>query len=377
MKPGLLYRLLKKYVYFGLKLFYRRYQVHGVENVPMHGPVIFAINHQNAFMDALLVAVSSRRNPWFITRASIFSSSTARYWLGKLQMLPIYRFRDGHTNMKKNDEAMAHTIALLLKNETILIFPEGNHDRHWALRPLQKGIARMAFEVEQQTDFTSGLHIVPVGINYEDHLSSHSEVLLVFGKPISIQNYQSRYTEQPAKATLRLMDELKVAMKAIMLHINRMEQHDALAEAVKGRPKREKDLFERLNNDQIYLEQLEKAETLPAPVQSRTKPNRISCLLAYILFVPSVLPHLPVILFIQKLTKKVVKDDHWTASIKFAAFILLAPFIYLVEVAIVWLLGANIFGMLLFIGFLGLGAAYSQWFRGRFKRKKRRERQGD
>ncbi len=370
MKPGLLYRLLKQYVRLGLKLFYRRYQVHGLENVPLKGPVIFAINHQNAFMDALLVAVSSYRNPWFITRASIFSSSTARFWLGKLQMLPIYRFRDGHANMKKNDEAMAHTIALLLKNETILIFPEGNHDRHWVLRPLQKGVARMAFEVEQQSDFKSGLHIVPVGLNYEDHLRSHSEVLVVFGQPISIQNYQNRYAEQPAKASLQLMDDLKIALKALMLHVNKFEQHDVLVETIKRRPKREKDLFVRLNNDKTYLEQLEKSETIPVPAETHKKPVRTSCLLAWILFVPCVVLHLPVILIIQKLTKKVVKDDHWTSSIKFVALILLAPFIYLIELVIVGFLGLNVLGILFFVGFLFLSAAYSQWFRERFKRTK-------
>jgi hypothetical protein len=317
-------------------------------------------------MDALLVAVSSHRNPWFITRASIFSSSTARYWLGKLQMLPIYRFRDGHTNMKKNDEAMDHAKTLLLQNETILIFPEGNHDRHWALRFLHKGVSRMAFDVERESQFQSGLHIVPVGLNYEDHLRSHSDVLIIFGEPISVQSYQNRYAEQPAKAGLQLMSDLKVAMKTLILHISNLVEHDVLLEAIKNRPKRESDLFTRLSRDKAYLKQLEKKEIpMPPPTPKKKTSNRTSCLLGWGLFVPCVLLHLPVILFIQSLTKKVVKDDHWTSSIKFAALILPAPLIYLVEIALVWLFGANSIGMLLFVGFLLLSAAYSQWFRSK------------
>ncbi len=50
MRPSLLYRWLKIYVRLAFAAYYRRYRVQNVQNVPVTGPVIFAINHQNAFM---------------------------------------------------------------------------------------------------------------------------------------------------------------------------------------------------------------------------------------------------------------------------------------------------------------------------------------
>jgi 1-acyl-sn-glycerol-3-phosphate acyltransferase len=68
------YFLLKQYCRLALYFFYRKWQVQGKENIPL-GPVIFVANHQNAFLDAVLVSCSTQRNPWFLTRASVFGKS--------------------------------------------------------------------------------------------------------------------------------------------------------------------------------------------------------------------------------------------------------------------------------------------------------------
>jgi 1-acyl-sn-glycerol-3-phosphate acyltransferase len=334
MRPGLLYRFLKLYVRFGFNFFFRRYQIHNQQKVPLQGPVIFAINHQNAFMDALVVAVSSKRNPWFITRASVFASATARFWLTKLQMLPIYRFRDGHANMKKNDEAMEHTRQLLHQNETILIFPEGNHDRHWSLRPLQKGIARMAFDLEKESDFNAGLTIVPVGLQYENHLRSWSDLLVNFGDPIHIKDYQSLYEKQAAVAMNTLVADLKTAMKRLIIHIEPNENYDEIAQAVKNRSNREKDLYQRLTSDRLYIENMSLIQ-----IQAITQPkpsNKMFCKAGWLLFLPAIILHFPVVMIIKWLVNKVVKDDHWTHSIKYATMIFLAPLLYFAEALLLW-----------------------------------------
>lgn len=346
MKPGLLYRFLKVYVPLGFRIYYRRFQIHNQDKVPLKGPVIFAINHQNAFMDALIVAVSSARNPWFITRASVFGSATARWWLQKLQMLPIYRFRDGHANMKKNDEAMERTRQLLLQNQTILIFPEGNHDRHWSLRPLQKGIARMSFDLEQTSSFTTGLQIVPVGIQYENHLLSRSEVLITFGDPITLTAYRELYENQPAHAVNALMADLKTAMQKLIVDIPVDENYTAYHNAVQQRQGRAKELFQRLTSDKEFISGLLESKQLPA-IKSRRQPGWCSWLKPLFLLV--FLPHFPALFLIQLLIKKVVKDDHWTSSIKFAGLIILFPLLYLIEIVLFWVLTQNLTATSLFV----------------------------
>jgi 1-acyl-sn-glycerol-3-phosphate acyltransferase len=143
LKP--LYTLLKYYVPIGFRLYYRQVRVMNAHLVPKKGPVIFAVNHQNAFMDAMVVAVCSVRRPWFLTRASIFKTAMGRFWLGALKMMPIYRIRDGIGQVKRNDTTIHRCQELLIKGQSILIFPEGDHHHKWTLRPLQKGLARIAF----------------------------------------------------------------------------------------------------------------------------------------------------------------------------------------------------------------------------------------
>lgn len=120
LKP--LYTFLKYYVPIGFRIYYRRFQIQHKERVPKTDPVIFAINHQNAFIDPMVIAVTSPRRPWFLTRASIFKSAIARFWLGSLKMLPIYRIRDGIDQVKRNDSAINRCKDLLLEGQTILIF---------------------------------------------------------------------------------------------------------------------------------------------------------------------------------------------------------------------------------------------------------------
>lgn len=361
MKPSLLYRWLKQYVLLAFGVYYRRYRVHNRHNVPASGPVIFAINHQNAFMDALVVAVSSPRNPWFITRASVFSSATARYWLGLLQMLPIYRFRDGHANMKKNDEAMESVHKLLQQGETILIFPEGNHDRHWALRPLQKGIARMAFDLESGEGFRAGLHIVPVGLQYEHHLKSYSEVLISFGTPIPVGNYSQLYAVNPAQAINRLVADLAPAMRELIVHIPESLEYDAVVTNLLSGPARPADLVLRLQHDQLEVKALIAADKVARTPAAKKKTGL--CPAGWLLFVASVIPHLPLLWITKLILKQTIKDDHWTSSIKFAVMISLGPLVYLAEMLAVGLIAGNWFIALAFGLLLWPTGRYMLWFR--------------
>jgi 1-acyl-sn-glycerol-3-phosphate acyltransferase len=335
IKPGLLYRFLKIYVYLGLRLFYRRLTIKDEHNVPLSGPVIFAINHQNAFMDAIVIATSSRRNPWFLTRASVFQSATARYWLNKLQMIPIYRFRDGHANMKKNDEALETCKRLLVENNTILIFPEGNHDSRWTLRPLQKGIARIAFATEIEMNFKSDLKIVPVGLQYENYLNSWSDLLVSFGKPISVKDYKAIYEDNSAKAVNVLLEDLRQAMESLMVSIHNQARYDDIHKAIKTREGREKNLFKRLENDQKFLLSLK--DDFVAREEKPTKSKSLNaCVLGRLFYFASLIPHLINLGLINWVLKKFVKDHHWASSIKIAVLLFGAPVIYFVQALLIW-----------------------------------------
>lgn len=330
-KPRLFYSILKPYAYFATLLFYRRLKVNNLKNVPKAGPVIFVPNHQNAFMDAIVTTVVSPRNPWFLTRASVFGSATARYWLNLLQMIPIYRFRDGLQNVKRNDETMDLSMNILSNEGTILIFAEGNHDYRWSLRPLQKGLARMSFAFESASDFTNGLQIIPVGLQYENHNQFRSDLLINFGEPIKVSDYKAIYQSDPIRATTKLLEDVSQNLGSLILTIEDIEMHDSIKSAIKTRDGRESDLLKRLQSDKQFLKEGK------FPVNKQKKSNFMLSIVGFPVFLYGAINNLIIFLIIKYIMKKFIKDAHWTASIKFAGMILISPIIYLLQTLIIWL----------------------------------------
>lgn len=55
------YHLLRRYVDFVLRLSYRSIRYVGRENIPQDGAVIYAPNHTNALMDALVVLAMDKK----------------------------------------------------------------------------------------------------------------------------------------------------------------------------------------------------------------------------------------------------------------------------------------------------------------------------
>ncbi|MBK7389510.1 MAG: 1-acyl-sn-glycerol-3-phosphate acyltransferase [Bacteroidetes bacterium] len=72
-------------------------------NIFPDGPIVFAPNHQNAFLDAVLVACSSKRNPFFLARADVFKNPRAAKWLNPAIRCCLFPFPDGFRDVENND----------------------------------------------------------------------------------------------------------------------------------------------------------------------------------------------------------------------------------------------------------------------------------
>lgn len=159
-----------------------------MENVPVDKPVLFLSNHQNALMDVLLIATRVKRSPWFLTRSDVFKGGFLNSFFKFLQMIPIYRIRDGKSNLHKNMAVFDQCGELLQTNEAITLFPEANHSLKRKVRPLSKGFTRIvknALEKDPDLD----LQLVPIGQNYARPTQVGDSVALYFGKPIAVQEY--------------------------------------------------------------------------------------------------------------------------------------------------------------------------------------------
>ncbi|WP_162497528.1 lysophospholipid acyltransferase family protein [Aureibaculum marinum] len=216
------YQLVKIYISTGLFFFYKKIVVKGKNNIPKKGAILLVANHKNALIDPLLIATTIPRNIHFLTRASAFKIKIVKWILSTVNMLPIYRLRDGKETLAKNEEIFNKCFSILNKQRSLLIFPEGTHDiRRW-VRPLSKGFTRIAFGVFEKYPNVQ-LHIVPVGINYSQADKFAESVSIYYGKPVLANDFYDKNNFN--SSALKLKEVIREKMKELTTHIE-IENYD-------------------------------------------------------------------------------------------------------------------------------------------------------
>jgi 1-acyl-sn-glycerol-3-phosphate acyltransferase len=326
------YQTLKQYCRLALNFYFSQWQAHEVAPIPS-GPVIFVSNHQNAFLDAVLIACSMTRNPWFLARANVFSGKWAKKVLNWLQMSPVYRFRDGFSTLRKNDEVIENCVQILSQQKSILIFGEGNHNDQWYLRPLQKGFARIAIAAEERNNWMLNVKIVPVGIQYESHTNFRSKVLVSFGTPVSVkENYRP---EQSAQENLdRLVQKTSDGIKPLMVHIE-PDHYESKFNFWKAHRQLRKDLVEQLKEDQNLVANYPGVSNL-IPQHEKVQPwwNPVR--------VYEAINHFPSRSTVRWFLKKKVKDQQFVGSIKFAVGIVIVPLFYFIQTSLFFVISQSL-----------------------------------
>jgi 1-acyl-sn-glycerol-3-phosphate acyltransferase len=229
-KLSFFYSILKIWVdFWHNKVFYRKIEILNIQNVPEKGHLIFTPNHQNALMDALAVLCTVDRRTVFLARSDIFKKPVVASILYFLKILPIYRIRDGYELLKKNKEIFQKTTDVISDDEcALVILPEGNHAGVRRLRPLKKGFARIAFQTEEANNYSLNIHIVPVGIDYEDYQAFRSKLILNFGKPIPVSKFYKSYQKNPAIGINAIKDELASKIKPLIINIESEAYYDMI-----------------------------------------------------------------------------------------------------------------------------------------------------
>ncbi|MCU0419461.1 MAG: 1-acyl-sn-glycerol-3-phosphate acyltransferase [Cyclobacteriaceae bacterium] len=314
--PRVWYYLLRTYVRLGLFFFYRKMIVRGVDHLPQ-GPILFAPNHQNAFMDALLVVCTNHRFTHFLARADIFKKRLVRGLLSTLNLLPVYRLRDGFENLPRNQQTFDTTSKLFARGHSLILFPEGNHGAQRRVRPLSKGFTRLVFDFLRKHP-TQTLHIVPVGLNYEAHRQFRSAVSIWYGRPIAV-TAEALLNETAEAQRLRL--QVSEALKKLTTHIEDSARHDALVWQL-----------ERAGATHLYpahsqalIDRILRGERLPEVPLAKRKINFLWRWL-----------HTPV-LAVWRRQRAGIQDPVFVASLKFAFGLFVFPLYYLaVGSALMW-----------------------------------------
>ena len=218
-----LYHIARPLVTFTFKIYFKKIYHIGSENIPTDKPVILSINHPTAFFEPTIMACTFPEHDfYFITRGDVFQKDFFRRVCESLLMIPIYRFKDGFDNLRKNEASMNIITELLGEGKKIQIFSEGGTETIKRLRPLQKGMARMAFDAYKKHG-DQDLQIVPVGFTYSDPHHPRREVMLKIGAAIPLSNYYDLYAQSPAKAINQVTADVQKAMRPCLVHVERDE----------------------------------------------------------------------------------------------------------------------------------------------------------
>lgn len=281
----------------------------------------------------------------FLTRAQAFHPPLLGWFLRSLNMLPVYRVRDGFSSIQKNNEIFETCIRHLKRHDSVMIFAEASHNLKRRIRPLSKGFTRMAFNAEEEYDWQLGLQVVPVGINYSKHRESRNPVHLSFGEPIPVKEFEKFYKENPNAATQQLKEQVESGLKKLVMHVPDLESYSfhriILDDLEKDRKKvvNPKLMNERINKLGAYAtqENLDKAIILDRLLEkfeiraediAYGKKWKFSDIILFPIYLFSLLNNLIPYQIVRFMTTKVIKDHTFDISIKFLIGILILPLYY-------------------------------------------------
>ncbi len=186
----MLYAILRTIARLALRWFYRDIAIQDVDRIPARGPVILAANHNNALVDALIVAGAMEREVRLTAKATLLDHPLTRVLVQAVGIVPLRRAADeskagnGNPTTARNQGAFEAIVQGLAQGGVILIFPEGISHSATMLAPLKTGCARIAIQAVKQG--VENLTIIPVGLTFEDKGRPRSRVAVLVGRPIPV-----------------------------------------------------------------------------------------------------------------------------------------------------------------------------------------------
>ncbi len=233
-EPNALYTILLPYVNWHTRRAYRRFEVHGKENLPKDCPTIFGVNHSNTLMDALVLLSTDNIRKVFIARGDIFKKPTVAKILNFLRILPIFRIRNGVAAVRQNDDSLNKAVDVIHDHVDLYLFPEGMHRTKHSLMRMGKGLFHIAFDANTQFGKDGPIYIVPTAIEYGDYFRYRSTALINFGKPINVTEFLENTTEENEAVNINILkDRLFEEISKLFTFIPDDEDYDAIWEIVK------------------------------------------------------------------------------------------------------------------------------------------------
>ncbi|MCB0641570.1 MAG: 1-acyl-sn-glycerol-3-phosphate acyltransferase, partial [Phaeodactylibacter sp.] len=147
----MLYPITRPLAKLTLSLFFRELYFSHAERIPKDKAVILAANHPTAFLEPCILACWLEMPIYFMVRGDIFSKHWANRILRDLHMIPVFRKKDGGLKqVRQNHQSLDEATRVLCKKSPLLVMAEGGTNGERRLKPLQKGVARLALKTHHE-----------------------------------------------------------------------------------------------------------------------------------------------------------------------------------------------------------------------------------
>jgi 1-acyl-sn-glycerol-3-phosphate acyltransferase len=210
-----LYFLLKLYARLAIKIYCTRIIVNKPEVLKSKGPLLFASNHPNSFLDGMILTTLLNEPLYSLARGDAFKRNWVNRVLRGLKLLPVYRTSEGVENLEHNYATFDACRETFRGNGMVLIFSEGKCENEWHLRPLKKGTARLSI-----TSWKEGtpLTVLPTAFNYSSFKKFGKGVHLFFGEPVDRDSVLQHETD--GKLFLSFNEQLNSQLQKMIYEID-------------------------------------------------------------------------------------------------------------------------------------------------------------
>jgi 1-acyl-sn-glycerol-3-phosphate acyltransferase len=159
-----------------------RFLVKGDENIPCEGGVLLACNHISAYDTVFIPWAVVKRHPlqmiWAPAKEELFRKRFQGWLYSSWGAFPVKRGRDVRAGKVISD---------LLRDQKVMLFPEGTRNRDGVLGKGNRGVGKLIFD-SRPTVIPTAL----VGLNRWKFPGVGQQAAVVFGSPLDLSDLFDR-----------------------------------------------------------------------------------------------------------------------------------------------------------------------------------------
>jgi len=175
-------------------------KVHNKKALQQKGPLLIVANHPDSFFDALVIAANCKYPLSFLARGDVFTKPWHNFLLRALNMMPVYRQREGKEHLHKNQNSFDASVEVLKNGGILLIFIEGTCLNKNEIQSFKKGAARI---LQQAVAAGVTPAVLPAVITYNGFKHFGKKICLMLGSAFPASTFFTLNTEHQNEANQR------------------------------------------------------------------------------------------------------------------------------------------------------------------------------